>query len=658
MKWTQNKFNGGEFSKEMVGRYDIPKYNSACKTLLNFVPTLQGGVRRRKGFVYKYTTKNPTQKSRLFKFIFNETDNFILEFGNTYIRFIKGETQVTSGGSPYEISSPYTSAQLDAIKYKQIGDVIYLVHPDVAPRKLTRFGNDNWAISTVDFQYGPVEKENTNKSITAYVSSGTHTEGGTCVITFSSNVLVSAHIGGVFKFVKSSNPYFAKCTAVSSGTVGTFTAIDDLSAIVNSGNATYQWSTPAWTSVNGYPSCLTFHEQRLVFAGTSKYPLTIWGSVSGGNFENFEAGSNADDAYVFELAGQVNKIQWIKSDNLYIACGTLGGIGFIGANNQQALTPTNVNARLSSSYGSANVEPVLINDLIVYAPSNGKAFLELAYDDNLLRYKAIDITKQNTSILNNITFLEQSEQPDLCVYGVSDGKIGAILRDLNNEILAMFRYETDGLIENMVVIPTVDDDIIWAIINRGGNRYIEKINSSTNEIFVDSAVIYTGSSTRTVTGLTNLANQTVTVSSKVESGWFFVGEYKVSSGGVLTIPDTKDAFVYACIGLKYDSVVETMPPVIQTQVGSTYGQKVRITSAMITLQDTAIFKAGVGSNINTYQKPTRNYNVAPLKYGTPYPEMKKILIESSIDELPTFKIIADNCFDAIIHVIQLELKTE
>lgn len=658
MKFTQNKFNGGEFSQEMVALYTSPKYNDACKTLLNFFPTLQGGVKRRKGLLYKYPTKNLTQKSRLIKFIFSETDNFVLEFGHQYIRFIKGSTQITSGGSPYEIVSPYITDDLAEIKYKQIGDIIYLAHPDVTPQKLTRTADNNWTIGNVSFEYGPVEKENTNTGITAYVSSGTHTQGGACNITFSSSVLTTAQVGWTFKFVKANNPYFAKMSAYVSGTVGTFIAVDDLSAIVNSGNATHQWSLPAWTSVNGFPTCLTFHEQRLVFAGTTKYPLTIWGSVSGGAIENFEQGSNADDAYVYQLAGQINGIKWIKSDNLYIACGTLGGIGFIGSNNQLALTPTNVSARLSSSYGSANVEPVLINDLIIYASSNGKAFLELSYDDELLRYKAVDITQQNQSILNNITELEQSEQPNLCVYGVTDGKIGALMRDLSNEILAMFRIETDGLIESMTVISSTDDDIIWAVVNRGGKRYIECINNTADDVFVDSAVIYNGTATRTITGLTHLANKTVVLSSKIASGWFFVGEYTVSNSGVLTIPIVKDPVTYACIGLKYQSIVETMPPIVQTQAGFTFGSKMRIVNAKITLQDTTLFKAGVGNNIFEWQKPHSGYNLAPLKFGVPYPEMHKIKVEASMDELPTFKIIADSCYNAIIHAIQLELDVE
>lgn len=658
MIFTQNKFNGGEFSQEMVALYTSPKYNDACKTLLNFFPTLQGGVKRRKGFVYKYTTKNPTQKSRLIKFIFSETDNFVLEFGRQYIRFIKGNTQITSGGNPYEIATVYTESQLEQIKYKQIGDIIYLTHPDVKPQKLIRFADDNWTINNVVFEFGPVEKENKNTAITAYVSGGIATQGGSCTITFSSSILTNAHIDGIFKFVKANNSYFARMTAYTTNTVGTFTAIDDLTAILNIANATYQWSLPAWTSVNGYPSCLTFHEQRLVFAGTLKYPLNIWGSVSGGAIENFEQGSNADDAYVFQLAGQVNGIKWIKSDNLYIACGTLGGIGFIGSNNQLALTPTNVSARLSSSYGSANIEPVLINDLIVYASSNNKAFLELAYDDTLLRYKALDITQQNQSILTNITQLEQSEQPNLCIYGITDGKIGSLMRDLNNEILAMFRIETDGLIESMVVIPSTDDDVMCVIVNRNGNRYIEFINNTSDEIFVDSAIIYNGVATRTITGLLHLANKEVIISSKIISGWFFVGEYIVSSEGVLTIPNNKDAVTYACIGLKYQSVVETMPPIIQTQTGFSFGKKMRIVNAKITLQDTVIIKAGVNNNIFQYQKPQLDYNTAPTKYGVPYPEMQKIKIDSSMNELPTFKIIADSCFNAIIHAVQLDLDVE
>ena len=38
---------------------------------------------------------------------------------------------------------------------EQSGDVIYITHPDYATRKLTRFGNTNWQISTLDVKAGP-----------------------------------------------------------------------------------------------------------------------------------------------------------------------------------------------------------------------------------------------------------------------------------------------------------------------------------------------------------------------------------------------------------------------------------------------------------------------------------------------------------------------
>lgn len=664
MQFHQNTFTGGELGYEMVCRYDLPVYNAGCKTLLNFTPTIQGGIKRRKGFVYKYATKNPTQASRLIKFSYSETDSFVLEFGNNYVRFIQNGVQLTSGGSPYEIVSPYGTADLPKLKYRQVGDIVYFAHPNVPPKKLTRIANSNWAFADVAIEFGPVEEENKNKAITAYVSGGTHTEGGSCTITFSSSVLTSAMVGWSFRFVdKTGNTTcYAEMTAFISGTAGTFTALDDLSSILNSGNATYRWSLPAWTSANGFPSAITFHEQRLVYAGTTKYPLTVWGSISGGNFENFEAGTKADDAYIFEIAGLENKIQWLKSDNTYIACGSLGGIGLIGGGNNVALTPTNVTASVNPSYGSADVDPTYLNNTVTYAPSNGKSLLELHYSDTTStpQYEAVQITSHNKNIFDNITQLEQAEQPDSTIYAVSNGKIIGCIRSKDPQITAMYRIETDGLIESIVNIPTTDDDQLWAIINRGGNRYIETINQTSDEIFVDSAVIYNGTPTRTFTGLTNLANKTVYVSSKIASGWFLVGEYTVASNGTLTIPNNKETITYGAIGLKYDSKMETMPIVISSQYGVTYGKKIKINKVKITLQGTALIKVASDKDSYVFEKRKENNTVdtAPNKYGKNYPEVLSFTIPSSSDTLNTVKVDADSVFDAIIHGLVIDVEVE
>lgn len=65
-----------------------------------------------------------------------------------------GYTAYSSAGSInkiYEISSPYTTAQLDAIQYVQNGATMYLVHPSVAPRTLVRSSDTSWELSVTDF---------------------------------------------------------------------------------------------------------------------------------------------------------------------------------------------------------------------------------------------------------------------------------------------------------------------------------------------------------------------------------------------------------------------------------------------------------------------------------------------------------------------------
>jgi hypothetical protein len=67
-------------------------------------------------------------------------------------------TTYASAGSAfkiYQITSPYTTAQLFDIKFAQSADVMYLVHPDVDIRKLTRTGHTSWSLATVSITGSP-----------------------------------------------------------------------------------------------------------------------------------------------------------------------------------------------------------------------------------------------------------------------------------------------------------------------------------------------------------------------------------------------------------------------------------------------------------------------------------------------------------------------
>ena len=88
-------FRAGEISPRLEGRIDLQKYNEAVKELENMIVFPQGGVARRPGTYYAGTTKDGGQV-RLINFEFSDTQAYVLEFGNLYVRIYKDGGLVTA----------------------------------------------------------------------------------------------------------------------------------------------------------------------------------------------------------------------------------------------------------------------------------------------------------------------------------------------------------------------------------------------------------------------------------------------------------------------------------------------------------------------------------------------------------------------------------
>ena len=88
--------NTGELSPRLSARVDFNKYPSGVETLENFVALPEGGIARRAGTRYVAATKTgATVKSRLKKFEFSTTQNYIIEMGANSFRFYRNQGQIT-----------------------------------------------------------------------------------------------------------------------------------------------------------------------------------------------------------------------------------------------------------------------------------------------------------------------------------------------------------------------------------------------------------------------------------------------------------------------------------------------------------------------------------------------------------------------------------
>ena len=100
---SQRSFSGGEITPSLYARTDISKYITSLRTCRNYQVLKHGGARQRSGTTFIGEVKDSSKAVRLIPFNFSLTDNYVLELGDLYIRFIKNgsyiyeSTQVITG---------------------------------------------------------------------------------------------------------------------------------------------------------------------------------------------------------------------------------------------------------------------------------------------------------------------------------------------------------------------------------------------------------------------------------------------------------------------------------------------------------------------------------------------------------------------------------
>ena len=183
-------FNAGEWGPKLYGRFDLEKYGFACQQLENFTLLPQGAAVRRAGTQYIADVADSTKKSRLIGFNFSTEISYILELSDLKVRFYKDGAQLMSGGSPFEVVSPWVESELFEVQFVQLNDVMFHAHANTAPQKLIRLSDTSWTLAETIFKTPALLEENlTTITLTPSVVTGSGT------LTASSAVFESGHVG-------------------------------------------------------------------------------------------------------------------------------------------------------------------------------------------------------------------------------------------------------------------------------------------------------------------------------------------------------------------------------------------------------------------------------------------------------------------------------
>ena len=611
-------FTGGELSPRLDGRNDLQKYSTGCKTLENMIIFPHGSAARRSGTQFVAEVKDSSKETRLIPFEFSTTQTYILEFGDQYIRFYKDDGQILSSGSPYEISSPYLEAELFDIKFAQSADVMYICHPNHAARKLARTGHTSWTLTEVEFTDGPYLDDNITSTT---LTSSAHTVGTGRTLTASSTTGINDNQGWLATDVGREVTFrdgYGKITGYTSSTVVTWEILED----TGSGSHSTNWSLGAFSDTTGHPSCVTFFEQRLVFAATLSQPQTIFFSKSG-DYENMNENRGGtvadDDAIIYTIASnQVNAIRFMTATRTLII-GTAGGeFAVSGGSVDNAITPTNILIKKQSNNGAANVDALAVGNATLFLQRAKRKLRELAYNFDVDGYVAPDLTILAEHISEGgFKQLSYQQEPNQIIWCVrNDGQLVGLTYQREQQVVAWHRHIFGGnaVCESVATIPTDDSEYqTWVInkrtINGSTKRYVEFLHDydfdetdDTSFNFLDSQLSYDGSAVTTIGGLSHLEGEEVSILADGATH-----PNKTVSSGQITLDRSASKVK---VGLPYTSLLQTMRIDAGAQNGTSQSKTKRI-----------------------YEITARLYESIGIEVGPDLDNMERIPFRSSADAM-------------------------
>jgi hypothetical protein len=444
----------------------------------------------------------------------------------------------------------------------------------------------------------------------------------TAQLNCSNNVFASTDVGRQFRLTFSSQKVW--------GTIVTYTdqktvqvtlgrmmppSPKKLDTYLNNAK-TLEWQLGAWYTGN-YPSCVCFHEERLVFANTLLQPQTLWLSKSAdyNNFATTETDSKVldDSAITYTVSsGEVNSIVWLVSSNILLF-GTIGGEWQVKSSSiNEALTPTNFSATQQTAYGSSStVRPRKIGSSVFFCQRSGGKLRELSYDFQQDSFVGKDMTVVSEHILREyggaVVSGYQREPNSIFWTVTNNGALIGFTFEKDQEVTAWHRHIIGGsynsgiaVVESMAIIPSSDvtKDVVYLIVKRTINgstkRYVEMIvdefnpSSDTdlnNMLFLDSHLTYTGSPVGTVSGLGHLEGQTVQI---IADGTLRT-QQTVASGAVSIIGGNASTIH---VGLHASSIVGSLPIEAGSNNGTAQGKTKRVQKLVLRLINSLTFKSG------------------------------------------------------------------
>lgn len=445
-----------------------------------------------------------------------------------------GNYPVYTGGGTisrvYKIVSPYASTDLfpnpltnnPGLKFSQSASVMTITHPSYPPYTLTFVSPTNWTLAAANFttlisapsgltlSIGGGTTPNITYAfiVTAVDAAGNESAASTALTQSGANIYTAAGsitlswtaVTGAVSYNVYESEYVetvagqAIPTGAAYGLVGSSTSASFAS---QSPQPDFSITPPVIQNpfASNNPGISCYFQQRAYYSASASLPTTFWGSQPG-TYYNFNISSPTQDSDAITgtiVSLQVNAIKWMLPVSAGLAFGTANGAWILNAggsgNATVAVTPVNATVTPQAYNGASDVQPLPINNDILYVQYKGAIVRDLKFNIYASTYTGSDISIRSNHLFFGYNIIQwcYAEEPFKTAWAVrNDGILLSLGYVVEQEIMGWAHSDTLGLFKSVATItesplnPNIPGkvDAVYCIVQRfiGGQfvRFIER----------------------------------------------------------------------------------------------------------------------------------------------------------------------------------------
>ena len=267
-----------------------------------------------------------------------------------------------------------------------------------------------------------------------------------------------------------------------------------------------QWALGAFSSTTGFPSTCAIHDARVVAGNTAAEPRTVHATQTGFfsdtrmGWETHDRQGNVFNDFGFKAhigGGDSAPIQWLETINRQLGVGTTGHVGSLRAIDEKlGFAPGNIGYASHVNIGSKSIQPIRVNNTLIFVSRSGRKLYELSYDlaSNGLDTREITELAEDATRSGIIDIAYQQEPEGFIWLVLADGSLTGVTYDRKGDILAVHEHnlggqnqstsgalnDLDSHVRSISVIPTSDglSEELWLIVDRQTNAGLPSLPTS------------------------------------------------------------------------------------------------------------------------------------------------------------------------------------